>query len=69
MCLHCFIFFNHYYFITIFLVHILLIFIFTNRDDDEDDYPGSFEAELATMDEMEDEFGDMSQVIEEVYKD
>lgn len=41
----------------------------TNSDDDEDDdYPGSFEAELATMDEMENEFGDMSQVIEEVYK-
>ncbi|XP_012241018.1 DNA polymerase delta catalytic subunit isoform X1 [Bombus impatiens] len=35
------------------------------RDDDEDDYPGSFEAELATMDEMEDEFGDISQVMEE----
>uniref|UniRef100_V9IHT3 DNA polymerase delta catalytic subunit n=1 Tax=Apis cerana TaxID=7461 RepID=V9IHT3_APICE len=36
------------------------------RDEDDDDYPGSFEAELATMDEMEDEFGNtMSQVIEE----
>ncbi|KOX76910.1 DNA polymerase delta catalytic subunit [Melipona quadrifasciata] len=35
------------------------------NDDDDDDYPGSFEAELATMDEMENEFGDMSQVIEE----
>ncbi|CAL7945239.1 unnamed protein product [Xylocopa violacea] len=35
------------------------------RDDDEDDYPGSFEAELATMDEMEDEFGDVSHIVEE----
>ncbi|XP_031365871.1 DNA polymerase delta catalytic subunit isoform X2 [Apis dorsata] len=39
---------------------------YRNRDEDDDDYPGSFEAELATMDEMEDEFGNtMSQVIEE----
>ncbi|XP_076387729.1 DNA polymerase delta 1, catalytic subunit isoform X3 [Megachile rotundata] len=36
-----------------------------SRDEDDDDLPGSFEAELATMDEMEDDFGDMSQFIEE----
>ncbi|XP_076179052.1 DNA polymerase delta 1, catalytic subunit isoform X1 [Ptiloglossa arizonensis] len=35
------------------------------RDEDEDDYPGSFEAELANMDEMDDDFGDVSQMIEE----
>ncbi|XP_015438316.1 PREDICTED: DNA polymerase delta catalytic subunit [Dufourea novaeangliae] len=36
------------------------------RDDDEDeDYPGSFETELANMDEMDDQFGDVSHIIEE----
>lgn len=65
----------YYYFIYIFLllfiivIKLLIYFLFSNRDEDDDDYPGSFEAELATMDEMEDEFGNtMSQVIEEVYK-
>lgn len=36
-------------------------------DDDDDDYPGSFEAELATMDQIEDEFQESSQVSGEVY--
>ncbi|XP_076249179.1 DNA polymerase delta 1, catalytic subunit [Calliopsis andreniformis] len=34
-------------------------------DDDDDDYGGTFEAELATMDDMEDAFGDVSQFVEE----
>ena len=34
-------------------------------DDDDDDLPGSFEAELATMDEMEDDIGDVTQFVEE----
>ncbi|KAG7196604.1 hypothetical protein KM043_013092 [Ampulex compressa] len=34
-------------------------------DDDDDDYPGSFEAELATMDDMEDAFPDTTQIMGE----
>ena len=34
-------------------------------DEDDNDLPGSFEAELATMDDMEDDFGDVSQFIGE----
>lgn len=40
----------------------MLIF---SQNDDEDDYPGSFEAELATMDDMDDQF-DLTQIIGEV---
>nr|XP_050865764.1 DNA polymerase delta catalytic subunit isoform X2 [Vespula vulgaris] len=35
-----------------------------SQNDDEDDYPGSFEAELATMDDMDDQF-DLTQIIGE----
>lgn len=35
------------------------------NDDDDDDLPGSFEAALANMNDMEDDFGDMSQMIYE----
>lgn len=66
-----FIYFYYYLLLLLNLFNILYLiyFLFSNRDEDDDEYPGSFEAELATMDEMEDEFGNtMSQVIEEVYK-
>ncbi|XP_043259599.1 DNA polymerase delta catalytic subunit [Colletes gigas] len=35
------------------------------RDEDEDNYPGSFEAELANMDEVDDDVGDVYQTNEE----
>ncbi|XP_012279628.1 DNA polymerase delta catalytic subunit [Orussus abietinus] len=45
--------------------HVAKKFKYSKNNDDEDDYRGSFEAELATMDEMEDEIGNMSQIIGE----
>ncbi|KAK2581604.1 hypothetical protein KPH14_002110 [Odynerus spinipes] len=36
-----------------------------SQNDDEDNYPGSFEAELATMDDMDDQFFDSPQIIGE----
>ncbi|XP_078043846.1 DNA polymerase delta 1, catalytic subunit isoform X1 [Augochlora pura] len=35
------------------------------NEDDEDDYPGSFEAELANMEEIDEEFGEVSHIVEE----
>lgn len=41
----------------------MLIF---SQNDDEDDFPGSFEAELAIMDDMDDQYNDLTQIIGEV---
>ncbi|XP_034948742.1 DNA polymerase delta catalytic subunit [Chelonus insularis] len=35
-----------------------------SKNDDDDDFPGSFEAELATMD-IDEDFGDVTQIIDE----
>lgn len=41
--------------------------LITRDEDDEDDYPGSFEAELANMGELDEDFGEVSHIAEEVY--